>query len=277
MIKSNFSPDKTRITDMVSCKLIILILVASILILTSCTSSLPVMDANLMDYNLTISSRVTLAKDIFTDTNKMVNSEAIRLNRTLVYNFPLNLSVGQKLGSRIEIGGYILGLYGKLLFVKPERYDKFSISNMVISGYAAVNVAGILTSGHFIEELAEGGLLIGIPLRRDLSLTTGLIDRYSVNVWENILIEDVLFENSGLSAIRHSLIIPINLLYNFRYLPLFCYVNLNIPFDIREEYCLYMRYKNKDEMEYKPLFINKNNYSLRMGLGLLFNRKDRCW
>jgi len=159
-------------------------------------------------------------------------------------------------------------------------YFEQKLNNIAVSIYTAANEAGILTGGEFTEEIAEAGLLFGIPLCRGISLSTGVSGKYSINVdtWDDYSGEDDVLESTGLTAIRKSVVIPINLLFNlftFGKVRMFGYITGNIPFDIREEYHLNIRYDNKDEIEYKPSFLNRNNYSLRVGFGMMFKKKTR--
>ena len=259
----------------------LIITIALLGIFAGCISTLPVMDANLMETNLSVGGRYTIRRDEV-KIDPLISREAKLENGTALYNFPVNFVPACSFKGRIEIGYWILGGYTKVLIIKPVEYTHPSLDNVAVSAYIAANEAGLILGEHLIEELLEGGFLVGTPLCSFLSLSTGLTINHSFNGINNMYfawapdMEDSL-KDAQLYAIREKIVVPVNLTARFSFgtLRMFAFLNGNIPVDINERYFTSLTYENGTEKESEPPFINHINGEIRFGLGLFLNGKKK--
>jgi hypothetical protein len=247
-------------------------------IVCGCASSVPpILNANMPGRaNCSIVYNGLINKDtydqnglIWTDTLSSVFSSY--KNNIQVYPYSMGISISFL--KRFEIGSGLLGLYQKILLLKPKKYDKPALSNIAVSEFSGWGFS--MLASHLGEEKKSGGVLIGLPLTDGISITSGIYYQISSNYIDQFMNPD-LWNNLNHAAIdlkQEKLVIPVNCIINehaksFSFQMLF---GFEFPYYLKKDYEMNLTYKINDQYvneKRNMVYLSNHDFLIKLGVGI---------
>jgi hypothetical protein len=245
-------------------KPLIRFLIIFLITFMNCGPSLPLLDANIDNYKkfkIHINEQVGLVNDVFENNPSVKGNPVYPVPANIAlpssHGVPLSIHFTKQFKQRFEIGFGLVGIYEKLVLLKPANYDSFNIKNIIISQVFHVG-AGIMGDHTYGGATMDAGFLFGIPLLPDKSLTTGIIWEYAehASLTEAQFTE---FETWGatLDVERQSIVVPITFSKKLKKGNLL--ISLKVPFDYSEQYSLHESYTDSSEAGTRYNSINLNH------------------